>query len=97
MPTRPPTHKPPRAKLSDGRPSSHARGYDARWQKLRLTILQRDLLCRACRHALSVHVDHVKAKTAGGSDDESNLEGLCGPCHSRKTVTHDGGFGRPKS
>lgn len=28
--------------------------------------------------------------------DESNLVTLCRSCHSRKTASHDGGFGNPR-
>ncbi|MGK3435535.1 HNH endonuclease [Klebsiella pneumoniae] len=30
-------------------------------------------------------VDHIKAKAHGGTDDDSNLESLCWPCHRTKT------------
>ena len=57
-------------------------------------VLERDPICRGCGRAPSVHVDHVLPRAQGGTDDPSNLQGLCTPCHSRKTVTQDGGFGR---
>jgi 5-methylcytosine-specific restriction endonuclease McrA len=38
--------------------------------------------------------DHVIPLSAGGTDDESNLQALCKPCHDRKTVLCDGGLGR---
>jgi 5-methylcytosine-specific restriction protein A len=36
-------------------------------------------------------VDHID----GDSDNDAwdNLRSRCHPCHSRKTATHDGGFG----
>lgn len=39
-------------------------------------------MCRGCMAAPSREVDHVD-----GTDnhDESNLQGLCGPCHAEKT------------
>lgn len=38
-------------------------------------------------------VDHITPLTAGGTNDESNLQALCKQCHDRKTATEDGGFG----
>jgi len=91
MPAKARTHKPhPPAK----RQTAHARGYDAAWQKLRLTVLAREPICRACGRMPSVHVDHVRRHVAGQQHDVDNLQGLCGRCHSIKTVERDGGFGR---
>lgn len=94
VPHKPPTHKPARASLSDGRQSAAARGYDARWRRLRLCVLRARPLCQHCHREAAAHVDHVLALAKGGSDDEGNLEALCHGCHSRKTVLCDGGFGR---
>lgn len=80
------------------RPSSSARGYDARWQRLRKMVLARDPLCS---DPFGVHgdtavpatdVDHIVPRSQGGTDDESNLQTLCHACHSRKTV-QDGRWG----
>ena len=30
-------------------------------------------------------VDHIIEKTDGGTDDDSNLEAICNPCHTAKT------------
>lgn len=76
------------------RGSRHQRGYGRRWEKLRVMILNRDPLCRACGSAPSAEVDHIVPKAKGGTDHPDNLQGLCKPCHSRKTATEDGGFGR---
>ncbi|WP_139157546.1 HNH endonuclease, partial [Enterobacter hormaechei] len=32
-------------------------------------------------------VDHIIPKAHGGTDDDSNLESLCWPCHRKKTAT----------
>lgn len=87
------------------RGSSSERGYGARWQRLRLRILRRDLYqCQECKRQGRLtlagarkgdaHVDHIVPKSRGGTDDPANLETLCRSCHSRKTATEDGGFGR---
>lgn len=50
----------------------------------------RDPLCKRCKDAgrvsLAVDLDHVVPIEHGGADDESNLQGLCGPCHAEKTA-----------
>ncbi|WP_442869375.1 HNH endonuclease [Bradyrhizobium sp. CCBAU 11430] len=42
------------------------------------------------------HLDHIKARKGGGTDEPSNLRWLCRPCHSRKTAKVEGGFGHPR-
>lgn len=88
MPSKPPSHRPP-----DRRPSAHARGYDRRWRRFRRIILRERPLCEDCG-APATEVDHRVAINRGGEKyDRANLRALCKPCHSRKTVAHDGGFG----
>ena len=75
--------------------SRHARGYGSAWVKLRARILARDgHLCRACmvngRVTVATQVDHVLPKSKGGTDDEANLQSLCGPCHKAKTAQDEG-------
>lgn len=65
--------------------SSTERGYGSTWQRIRKVILRRDPICRACQRAASAIVDHIRAKAHGGTDDESNLQGLCRSCHAQKT------------
>ena len=78
------------------RASSTARGYDETWKKFRLTILHRDPVCKKCERKASEEVDHIVPLAAGGARlDPRNAQGLCNPCHSTKTATEDGGFGRP--
>lgn len=96
MPSRAPTHKPPRPRLPDGRPSAARRGYGRAWRKLRAAVLLDRPVCEACGRAEATDVDHVVRRGAGGSDDLANLMALCHPCHSKKTVAADGGFGRKR-
>lgn len=74
--------------------SRHVRGYGTSWYKLRAHILARDDgLCRVCGRPAS-EVDHIVAKSAGGSDDEDNLQAICSACHAKKTALEGvGGVG----
>jgi 5-methylcytosine-specific restriction protein A len=68
----------------------HERGYGSQWDIRRARILKRDNhLCQNClrsgRAVAAKTVDHIKAKAHGGTDDDSNLESLCWPCHRTKT------------
>ena len=90
---------PVRAAYDDSRLSSAKRGYGRQWRKTRERILSRDPLCvnpfGIEQHVVfSADVDHIVPREQGGSDDDSNLQGLCHSCHSRKTAIEDGGFGR---
>lgn len=42
--------------------------------------------CAECKTEIvqSFHLDHVVALANGGSNEESNLQLLCGPCNTRK-------------
>lgn len=93
------------------RGSSHERGYGAAWRKLRLFIIARDPFCvigeicdpadivtgkRSGRRAPSTDVDHIVPKEAGGTDEDTNLQGACHACHSWKTATQDSTFAKKK-
>ena len=107
MPYAPKQHRPKviQAPCSQRRPSASQRGYGVHWRRLRRCLLQEHPLC-ADPFGLHVndgyslvpaqHVDHIIPLTQGGTNDEANLQCLCAPCHARKTVFHDGGFGRPR-
>lgn len=50
-------------------------------------ILARDPVCKVCGRRPASAVDHVKPKSQGGEEyDEANLQGICKPCHTRKTA-----------
>lgn len=89
MSDRIPTHKP--AAFDDVRPSRQRRGYGAVWQRLRKMVLRRNPACECGQPA--TEVDHLDGDTSNTA--AANLVARCKPCHSRKTVAHDGGLGRP--
>lgn len=100
MPHKPPAFvmrpRPPRR--PGDRPSAHRRGYDAHWQKLSALVLAEEPLCRPCgdagRTTAATCVDHNTPLRRGGTNDRANLVPMCQSCHSAKTATEDGGFGR---
>ena len=56
------------------------------WYFIRRRILLRDPLCRlrypgVCT-STSTQVDHI---VAGDDHDDHNLQGVCAPCHARKS------------
>lgn len=66
-----------------------------RWTYLRNSVLARDRICRDCKAWASEEVDHViparrwVAQHDGDMNtffDSLNLQGLCKPCHSRKSA-----------
>jgi 5-methylcytosine-specific restriction protein A len=76
------------------RGNSAERNYGHRWRLLRYRVLEEEPVCRICRKAVATEVDHILARAKGGTDDRSNLRGLCKACHSVKTIREDGGFRR---
>ncbi|RJF99027.1 HNH endonuclease [Noviherbaspirillum saxi] len=71
--------------------SAEERGYGWAWKKKRERILQRDRgLCQEClragRVSMATEVDHVLNRARGGTDDDSNLQSICGDCHKIKTA-----------
>ena len=72
------------------RGNRHQRGYGREWERLRREVLHRDGgLCQPCLERGHVtqadQVDHKVQKADGGSDDPSNLQAICTPCHREKT------------
>ena len=81
--------------------SAARRGYGRPWRRYRLWYLGRHPLCVHCerdgRAVAATEVDHRDA--VDGPDDPrfwdpENHQGLCKPCHARKTVKEDGALGR---
>lgn len=96
-----PSHVRVEQKRADAqRGSSSERGYNYRWQKARQTFLRANPLCRHCTKLgmvrAATEVDHV-IPHRGDQElfwNTDNWQGLCKPCHSRKTAREDGGYGR---
>ncbi|WP_312288806.1 HNH endonuclease [Stutzerimonas nitrititolerans] len=57
------------------------------WRRKRDAILLRDkYTCQVCGHiGADLEVDHIINLAQDGTDDESNLQALCIPCHKEKT------------
>jgi 5-methylcytosine-specific restriction endonuclease McrA len=53
------------------------------WPKIRAQILARDPICKICNVRPSRFCDHIVAKVDDHS--EAGLQGVCGPCHDRKS------------
>jgi 5-methylcytosine-specific restriction enzyme A len=78
---------------ADGRPSARKRGYTVRWEKAARRFLNKHLTCARfgidpkCR-GLAAEVDHIRAHNGDLRLfwARSNWQGLCKPCHSRKTL-----------
>lgn len=75
--------------------SRHARGYGSAWDKVRALALKRDRgLCIPClaggRPTPATQVDHITPKAEGGTDDLTNLQSICAPCHEAKTLADEG-------
>ena len=110
MPTMPGSHKPRksgaikhRTQLQEKqRGSSTKRGYGRRWQKARRYYFNRHPLCVHCEAAgkitVATDLDHITPHKGNMQVfwDSSNWQGLCKPCHSKKTAGEDGGFGNIK-
>ena len=97
MPKRPPSltvgarARPKRKAWASTRTSRAARGYGWQWEKQRARILKRDKrLCQSClkagRSVVASDVDHIVPRSAGGSEDDANLQALCRDCHKAKTA-----------
>jgi 5-methylcytosine-specific restriction protein A len=64
-----------------------AKRYGSAWKKVRTAFLAEHPLCELCageeRLTPAVLVHHKVKLTDGGTNDVSNLQALCGECHSR--------------
>jgi len=78
---------------------AHQKLYDYKWQKARDYYLSKHPFCRQCEHdgmtTAATEVDHIDPHKGDPAIfwNKDNWQALCKPCHSRKTVQEDGGFG----
>lgn len=69
------------------RDNARERGYDAQWDKVSKMYRQDHPLCEKCGVSLSQEVDHIVPLSKGGAKyDHDNLQALCKPCHTAKTL-----------
>jgi 5-methylcytosine-specific restriction endonuclease McrA len=62
--------------------------YDSpEWAELRDRVLSEEPLCADCRAAPPEDIDHIRSLVAAPhlALARSNVQGLCKPCHGRKT------------
>lgn len=82
-----------RAKHDKGRPSSHDRGYDAAWRKLRAAFLEANPICcvEDCGLA-ATDADHILSVRIRPDLRLvwSNLRAYCHAHHSRRTAREQG-------
>lgn len=78
------------------RPTRQELGYDEEWLRISAAYLAEHPQCgaRHCKRG-SKHVDHIDGDVT--NREPWNLQALCLRHHGRKTVQHDGGFGRPRT
>lgn len=82
------------------RGTASQRGYGAKWRAARADWLREHPLCaeheRQGGLMVATEVDHIVPHRGDQSLfwSRSNWQSLCKSCHSIKTATEDGGFGR---
>ena len=83
--------------VDEKRGTRKERGYDANHYRLRKLIMHEQPLCPMCRDEGSlepaIELHHIDGNP--WNLDRTNLIMLCSRCHSKETVLHQGGFGRP--
>lgn len=82
---------PTRVAVAAAQTASATRTRGRAWMTIRERVMKRDCgLCQQCKREgrlqLAEQVDHKVEHADGGSDDDSNLEALCGDCHKVKTA-----------
>lgn len=68
---------------------SNAGSYGKDHQAMRKRVLKEEPTCRLCPNP-ATEADHIIPKFEGGTNDRSNYEGLCHPCHRSKTAQESG-------
>lgn len=81
-----------RRRSPDTRPTASARGYDARWRRVRAQFLKLHPVCALCPAQATVADHHPVERRdllAAGEphpDAHHHLRGLCSSCHGRKSA-----------
>lgn len=69
-------------------------------RRRRLRYLREFPLCASClklgRTRVAVELDHIVPLHKGGPDDETNVQGLCRPCHAAKSAEERGFKAKPR-
>lgn len=80
------------------RPSAAKQGYGRKWQAARAAFLKAHPYCACGCGRLSETVDHITPHRGDRTLfwDRKNWQAMAKVCHDRKTVLHDGGFGRAR-
>lgn len=64
---------------------------NSRYRKQREILLTDNPICAICDEEPAMELDHIIPLHEGGDqDDESNLQGICIPCHEIKTAREQG-------
>lgn len=93
-------HKKNNYEYDKKRGTANQRGYTYRWQQYRELFLKKNPICVECEEeeliTPSTTVDHIVPHKGDHKLfwDSKNHQGLCKRHHDRKTVQHDGGFGK---
>lgn len=84
--------------MTDRAPTKRDKSEAAR--RRRLLHLRANPLCVEClklgRTTPAVELDHIVPLHKGGADDETNVQGLCRPCHAAKSATERGFIAKPE-
>jgi 5-methylcytosine-specific restriction protein A len=71
-------------------PTATKRVTGRRLQTMRAALFSSKPLCIECerlgRVTLATQRDHIKPLAEGGTDDDSNVQGLCHACHEAKSL-----------
>lgn len=66
----------------------------ARWRR---EVMRRDTVCTMCHDAPATQADHIRPVADGGARyDTANGQGLCAPCHERKTIAENAARNRQR-
>lgn len=57
-----------------------------RWMNMKHVVLVEEPVCMICGRRASTQVDHKIPISQGGTDERSNLQGVCDMCHDIKTA-----------